>query len=121
MIFLDQQAQIPSEVRNFLEGLLKDSGMQFVSEEMKEEMIKELYARLDNYLTSVIVDNMPPEHLDEFIKLNEEKKSREEIEGFLKEKMPQSAEVFARAFADFRDQYLGNVTAARNAPPPAGG
>lgn len=79
-------------------------------------MIKELYARLDNYLTSVIVDNMPPEHLDEFIKLNEEKKSREEVEGFLKGKMTNSAEVFARAFADFRELYLGNVTAAQNAP-----
>lgn len=119
MIFLDQQTQIPQEVKNFLEGLLTDSGMQFTDDVMKEEMIKELYARLDNYLTSVIVDNMPPEHLDEFIKMNEEKKSREEIEGFLKEKMPNSAEVFAKAFGDFRDQYLGNVTAARNAPPPA--
>lgn len=116
MIFLDQQTQIPPEVKNFLEGLLKDSGMQFTDEGMKEEMIKELYARLDNYLTSVIVDNMPPEHLDEFIKLNEAKKSREEIEGFLKEKMPNSADTFAKAFADFRELYLGNVTAARNAP-----
>ncbi len=120
MIFLDQQTQIPPEVQNFLEGLLTDSGMQFTDEAMKAEMTKELYARLDNYLTSVIIDNMPPEHLDEFIKINEAKKSREEIEGFLKEKMPNSADIFAKAFGDFREMYLGNVTVARNAPPAGG-
>lgn len=111
--------EIPTEVRTFLEGLLNDAGMTTLDEGMHEEMVKELYARLDNYMTSVIVDNLPAEHLDAFIKMNEEKKPRNEVEQFLKEKMPNATEVFAKAFADFRDLYLGNVTVARNAPEPA--
>lgn len=112
----NQTLQIPSEIRTFLEGLLTDAGMTALDAEMKEEMVKELFVRLDNYTTSVIVDNLPPEHLDAFIKLAEEKKPREEIESFLKVNMPNAAEVFAKALMDFRDLYLGNVAVARNAP-----
>lgn len=107
-------SQVPAEIRNFLDGILNDANMT-LDDITREEMIKELYARLDNYLTTVIVDNMPPEHLEDFIKLNEEKKSREEIDAFLKEKMPNAQEVFTKAFADFRQLYLNNIYVARNA------
>ena len=109
------QVQITPEVRSFLDGLLEDAGMNF-EPEMKEQMIKELFARLDNHIISVIVENMPPENLDEFIKLNEEKKPKEEIEKFLVDKMPNAKEVMAQAFVQFRDLYLGNVADARSAP-----
>lgn len=116
----NQQAklEIPQEIRNFLDGLLKDANMTALDENMREEMIKELYARLDNFITTAIIDNLPPEHLDEFIKLNEEKKPQTEIEQFLKDKMPNSQEVFSSAFSEFRDLYLGNVSLSRNAPAP---
>lgn len=113
----NQTLQIPQEIRGFLESLLKDAGMTTLDDTMREEMIKELYARLDHFLTSKIIEVMPPEHLDEFIKINEEKKSREEIETYLKDKIPNAQEVFTRTFAEFRDLYLGNVAVARNAPP----
>ena len=111
-----QSPQIPGEIRNFLETLLQDAGMTSLDDQMHEEMIKELYIRLDNFITSTIINNLPPEHLEEFIKANQEKKPLAEIEQFLKDKMPNVHEVFAQAFTEFRDMYLGNVTAARNAP-----
>lgn len=108
--------EIPPEVRSFLEGLLADANMTTLDDSMREEMVNELFARLDSYMTSVIVEKMPPEYLDEFIKINEEKKPREEIEAFLKAKMPNAQDVLTRAFMDFREMYLSNVTIARNAP-----
>ena len=108
--------QIPPEVRNFLEGILTDAGMTTLDDEMREEMIKELYARLDNYITSAIVSKLPSEYSEEFIRLNEEKKSQQEIQQFLQDKLPNAQETFALAFSEFRDLYLGNVTVARNAP-----
>lgn len=108
--------EIPQEVRSFLEGILQDANMATLNDAMRGEMINELFARLDSYMTSVIVDKMPPEHLDKFIKMNEEKKSRGEIEAFLKEKMPNTQDVLTRAFMDFREMYLSNVSIARNAP-----
>lgn len=113
-----QILEIPAEIRTFLEGLLQDTGMKTLDEEMKEEMIKELFARLDNYMTSVIIDNLPAEHLEPFTKMAEEKKSRQEMEDFLKANMPNATEVLARALIEFRELYLGNVTVARNAPTP---
>ncbi len=108
--------EISSEIRTFLEGLLQDAGMLIPDASMKEEMIKELYVRLDNFITTAIIDNLPPEHLETFIKLNEEKKPKSEVEQFLKDKMPNAQEVMSQAFMEFRDFYLKNVTVARNAP-----
>lgn len=111
-----QALTIPPEVHTFLEGLLQDAGMTTLDEITREEMVKELFVRLDHYITTVIIDKLPPEHLDAFMKLNEEKKPMSEIQKFLLDKMPDAKEVFAGAFADFRDLYLGNVTTVRNAP-----
>lgn len=108
--------QIPAEIRTFLEGLLNEANIQSLDENAREETIKELFVQLDNFMTTAIIDNMPPEYLDEFIKLNEEKKSQAEIEAFLKEKMPNAQEVFANAFKNFRNFYLGNIAVARNKP-----
>jgi hypothetical protein len=80
---------------------------------MKEQVIQELFFQLDNYLASVITDNLSPEDLEVFIKMNEEKKSKEEIEGFIKEKLPNAQEIFTNAFATFRDLYLKHVEKAK--------
>lgn len=106
--------EIPQEIRGFLEGILQDANMS-LDDVTREEMIKELYARLDSYLTTVIVDHLPADHLESFIKMNEEKKSKEEINKFLTENMPNAQEVFTNAFADFRQLYLNNVSAGRDA------
>ncbi len=113
---VSQNLEIPAEVRTFIDGLLTDAGVAAMDDQMKEEMVKELFVRLDNYIATVIVEYLPSEHFDEFIKMNEEKKSKEEVEKFLQEKVPSVQEVFAKAFADFRTMYLGNVAVSRNAP-----
>ena len=110
-----EQSEIPQEIRAYLEGLLNDSGMT-LDDEMREEMIKELFARLDKHITATIVDNMPEEYIEEFITMTEQKKPREEIEKYIVEKIPNAKEVLSQAFIEFRDLYLGNVAVARNAP-----
>lgn len=113
---VNPRLEISNEIRTFLEGLLQDAGMLIPDAIMKEEMIKELYVRLDNFITTAIIDNLPAEHLETFIKLNEDKKPKNEIEQFLKDKMPNAQEVMTRTFMEFRDFYLKNVTMVRNAP-----
>ncbi len=109
MIFVDEQTmKIPKEIRDYLENLLKDAQMTPLDEEMHEEMIMQLYRRLDTFLNATIMNHLPPKHMDAFIKINEEKKSQAEIEQFLKENMPNAQDVFAQAFVDFRKTYLGD-------------
>lgn len=112
----EKKLEIPTEIKGFLESLLQDANMATLDDSMKEEMLKELYARLDNFLTSTMMDHMPAEHLETFIKMNEEKKERAEIEQFIKEKIPNAEDVFTKAFMEFRDLYLGNVAAVKNVP-----
>lgn len=107
--------QITPEIRVYLEGLLRDAGMTALDEQLKKDMVNELFVRLDQYLTSVIVDNLKGEDLEAFLKMSEEKKSMTEIQEYLKTKIPNVQEVFVRAFDDFRKMYLGNVALTRNA------
>ena len=113
--------QIPAEVREFLEGILKDASMTYADETMHEELINELFVRLDSYMTSVLVDALPAEKLDEFMKMNEENKSREDIENYIRENVPNAQDLLTKAFMNFRDLYLQGVTVARNAPGPEDG
>jgi hypothetical protein len=87
---------------------------------MREDLIGELYLGLDSFINSTIVNNLPPESLETFIKMNEEKRPQAEIEQFLKEQIPNAQEVLANAFIEFRNMYLGNVAVTRNAPLPPG-
>ena len=107
---------IPQEVQPYLEGLLADAGITPVDEKMQEGMMKDLYVRLDNFLATAILDNMPPEKVEAFIKLNEGKATKEEIDKFLQTNLPDAKGVFAKAFVEFRDLYLGNTALVNHAP-----
>lgn len=100
---------IPPDIRAFLEGILQDSGMVTLDEVTREDMIKELFVRLDKHLTNTIVESLPDEHIDAFLKMQEENKPREEIEQFIIDKIPDSQQVFINAFSAFRNEYLGSV------------
>jgi len=101
------QSQIPVEIKGYLESLLDEANINGLDGQMGEGMVLELYSRLDSYLTSVIVNSLQPEDIEAFIKINEEKKPQQEVEQFLKDKIPNVQEVFSKAFVDFKDLYLG--------------
>jgi Protein of unknown function (DUF5663) len=98
--------EIPREVKAFLEGILRDSGMT-VDKEMQSEMIKELFQRLNTFIVSQLIDHMPKKYRDTFIKMNEEKRPKAEIERFVQEHVPNVEKVFTNAFAEFRKMYGG--------------
>ena len=104
---------IPQDIRTYLENIIQDAGMLTLDERTREDMIQELFMQLDNYLASLIVKNLQESDLEQFIKMNEEKKSKEEIEQFVKEKLPNAQELFTNAFIEFRALYLQNVESSR--------
>lgn len=108
-----QDLTIPQEIRSFLEGLLNDAGMTTLDDAMREEMIKELFARLDSFITSTIIDSLPQDRLEEFMTMTEDGKGQEELQEYLTSHIPNSGEVFQNAFTQFRTMYLGNVNTAR--------
>lgn len=108
-----QPVAVPAEIRGFLEGLLNDAKMSSLDDSMREEMINELYVRLEQFLTGKIIDNLPPEKVEEFIKMNEDNKPQAEIQGYLQTNISNSEDVMTKAFMEFRNLYLGNVAVAR--------
>ena len=102
----DTPIQIPVEIRAYLEDLILEAQVPVFDDKSKDELIQYLFERLDRFLAAKIVENMKPEDTETFIKMNEEQKSREEIDQFIKDHMQNAQEVFTRAFVDFRDFYL---------------
>lgn len=118
-----QPIPIPPEIQAYLEGLIQEANVPVFDDKAKQELVNYLFDKLDKFLAAKIVENMSPEDTEAFIKLNEDGKSREEIDAFIKEHMKNPQEVFTRAFIDFRDFYLtgqpGAGQSASTTPAPA--
>lgn len=98
---------IPPEIRAFLESILEDAAMTDLSADQHEWMIGELFERLDNFMLTTIVEGLPPRNLREFTRIAEQKRSREELENYIRLHIPNASEVMTRAMLEFRDMYLG--------------
>jgi len=107
-----QLAQIPQEVREYLDSLLQDAGMTGFDPVMHDAMINELYVRLDKFLIGKVVEFLPEDKLDEFAKLNEETDDPQKIQEYLSANLPNAQDVFINAFGQFRDIYLEGVRSA---------
>ena len=94
-------------VEDFLQALLTEAGMDTVSAEVKEQMLTDLRARLQDRLFGTIVMNLSDGKLSEFRELVDNGGSQDELEKFVDANVPNSAEVFAQAMMTFRSDYLG--------------
>lgn len=110
-----QSIQIPAEIKQFLDDILQQAGMVAPSEEIHQEMLKQMFEQLDQHLTAVILEKLPEDKIEAFIKMNEDQRPQEEIQTYLQQHIPQVNEVMANAFTQFRDMYLSNVAIGQNA------
>lgn len=111
-----QSIQIPDEIKTFLELILQEANMTTLDDSMKQEMLSQMFERLDQHLSAVILESLPEDKVEEFIKMNEQQKPQAEIQAYLQQHIPNVQEIMANAFTEFRDMYLGSVDASRNAP-----
>lgn len=96
----------PAEVTVFLERVLADGGMANVEPEVREQMLKDLRSRLENKLFATLVMKLPENDLPAFNALVERKAPQEQIQEFLKTKIPNLDEVLAEAMLEFRRLYV---------------
>lgn len=107
-------AHIPADTKAFLESILQDAGMTSLDEQTHEQMVLDLFKRLDAYMLTTIVESLPDDKLEEFTKMAESGKSKADLETYIKTHVPDAVEVFARAMLEFRNFYLGNVGVSKN-------
>lgn len=105
--------ELPDDIKNFLDEILRGANMTSLDQKTHDDMIIELYLRLDDYMLGTITEKLSAEKLEEFTKMAEAGKTREELQQYLQTNVPDATEVFANAMIDFRNLYLGNVDKAR--------
>jgi hypothetical protein len=97
--------QITPEVTTILGKVLEDAGLKSPDGKLCYEQLREVQDRLDVLMFDEILTYLPAKHLDAFVRMNDQKRSRGEIDKFLEENMPNAEEVFAGAIAKFREYY----------------
>ncbi|PIT89179.1 MAG: hypothetical protein COU27_01610 [Candidatus Levybacteria bacterium CG10_big_fil_rev_8_21_14_0_10_36_7] len=104
-----ENSKIPEDLKGFLEKVLIDSGLDSLHPDDHQKMVHELFLRLDEHMADVISKNLSEENMEILSNMSEEKKDQREIEAFLKSSMPDSQEIFKKAFEDFRSKYLNQA------------
>lgn len=90
----------------FIEGLIKEKGLEDLDPEILTQLKEDLQKRLENIINATILENLPSEKLPEFEKLLDSGADDEMIQSFCRENIPNLDEVIAKALLDFRRSYL---------------
>ncbi len=79
----DQQLKkdivISDDVRAYIGSILMDAGLAQDDPDLHEEMVREVFVRLDNYLSTVILNHLPKDKIEPYVKMMEEGKPKTEI------------------------------------------
>lgn len=100
------QVQIPEPIRLFLDSCLWDKGIKDVPEEMKEEMIRNLAARLNSWMMHAALMHLPNEYADEFEVLSENTSDPNLIQEFFQVKVPNLDKVLSESMIEFKKAYV---------------
>lgn len=100
-------SQIPPEIRTYLINIMEDARVTDITDEEREDIIYEMFLRLDKYIAGRLIDSFPTERdCDVFIQMNRDRKSQAEISKYLQEKIPGLNDLMTQVFADFRNFYV---------------
>lgn len=114
-----QQNQIPADIRTYLENLLEDANIN-LTPELKENMLYDLYLRLEKKLIADAIENMEPADVEEFTQLIQSQNNKEVIDQFIKSHLSNAQEIFVQSLVDFKTDFIVGSTqenAATENPP----
>lgn len=99
-----------SSVNTFLFDLIQEKHGTSLAEDTKEEMFNDLKPRLDEWITlksMTEIAQSSPADLETLQTMTEENKSTEEIQAFIKAKIPDITTFLTKTLLSFRQSYLG--------------
>lgn len=105
----NQQNQIPADIRAYLENLLEDANIN-LTPELKENMLFDLYLRLEKKLIADAIENMEPADVEEFTQLIQSQNNKEIIDQFIKSHLPNAQEIFVQSLVDFKTDFIVGST-----------
>ncbi|EKD48294.1 MAG: hypothetical protein ACD_65C00027G0001 [uncultured bacterium] len=96
--------EIDSNIRKFLTDLIVEKGQQ-----PTEELIGELYPKLEEQLVMSVLKALPPDKQGDFQhEMEEGEMTPEQVQQYVVRYVPNYQQVFMDAFAEFRGGYLGS-------------
>lgn len=97
---------IPQDIYQFLENLLKEANTLPVDDKLKETMIDELYPRLEERLNLTLVDNLNEQQQNAYLDLLKSQPGQAQIQEFIKENVPNLAKIYQKTLAEFKSLYV---------------
>lgn len=94
------------EIKKFLQGLLVEANLGGLEPKLEEELLRDLYVRLEDRLVLTAASKLNPEKLEEFKAMTDKGVPAEEVEKFLRENVANIEQVFAESMNEFREVYL---------------
>jgi hypothetical protein len=101
-------AMIDPIVRLFLDDLLDEKGIFFSSPETREQMIQDLYVRLQKFFLLTLAQELSPADGNQLAQMIENQAPESTIQAFLQLKIPNLQDKLVDLFLTFRSIYLSN-------------
>lgn len=100
-------SEINPPLYSFLDSCLFDKGIKDIPESLKEQMIRDLADRLQQWLMQSVFMYLPEAAAPDLEKLMDQGASQEEIMGFLQTRVPGINKIFGDEMVKFKQAYLG--------------
>ena len=97
-----------AEIKGFLEGILVDGGMLELNQQVRAQMLSDLYTALDGDLYQLILKDLSPEAAGDLNALIEKKAEVPEVQKFLMEQIPDIASKTGELLKDFKGYYVAH-------------
>lgn len=106
-----QQADTAAEVIKFVDELINQKFTDHqdqLTPEVRDELRQDLLIRLDDFIMAKVIAALSDEDLATFENMMKEGKSREELQQFATQRIPEFTDFATDAFLEFRTIYLSN-------------
>lgn len=99
------------EVNKYVDQLIDQRGFPDLTPEVREELRKDLLARLDEFIMAKVVSSLTDEQVASFESMLKEGKTGEEVQAFISSNVPDFTNFLTNAMLEFKNVYLGIVSA----------
>lgn len=96
-------------IRSFINKLLDERGFKDLTPEVREELVKDMSKRLDDFIAARTIGAFTDEDVLKFEQLLKEGKSQEEIQKFSATHIPNYTDFLTNTLLEFRGVYLGLI------------
>ncbi|MBD3300794.1 MAG: hypothetical protein GF347_05590 [Candidatus Moranbacteria bacterium] len=102
---MQKKQESPQSVEDFVDHLMELKGLTKLEPEIREQVKREIFARVKEFIYARMLEEMPKDKLDEFERLLEEG-DQEKMIAFNEKHLPNLQDLITQSLIEFEKQYL---------------